>query len=78
MSFLHSFNRIHRDIKTDNILLGSNGEIKLADFGFAIQLNQQLQRRKTVIGTPYWMAPEIIQNKEYGTEVDVLQTLRFH
>ena len=71
LSYLHSFNRIHRDIKTDNILLGAEGQIKLADFGFAIQLNQQLQRRKTVIGTPYWMAPEIIQNKEYGSEVDI-------
>jgi len=71
LSYLHSLHRIHRDIKTDNVLIGDNGEIKLADFGFAVQLTEQKQKRKTVIGTPYWMAPEIISNKEYGKEVDI-------
>jgi len=71
LSYLHSLHRIHRDIKTDNILIGENGEIKLADFGFAVQLTEQKNKRKTVIGTPYWMAPEIIQNSEYGDEVDI-------
>ncbi|PRP89399.1 hypothetical protein PROFUN_01262 [Planoprotostelium fungivorum] len=71
LSYLHSLHRIHRDIKTDNVLIGDSGEIKLADFGFAVQLTEQKQKRKTVIGTPYWMAPEIIQNKEYGKEVDI-------
>jgi hypothetical protein len=71
LSYFHSLHRVHRDIKTDNILLNEEGEIKLADFGFAIQLTEQNQSRKTIIGTPYWMAPEIIQNKEYGKAVDI-------
>eukprot|EP00027_Filamoeba_sp_ATCC50430_P005885 CAMPEP_0168549994 /NCGR_PEP_ID=MMETSP0413-20121227/5401_1 /TAXON_ID=136452 /ORGANISM="Filamoeba nolandi, Strain NC-AS-23-1" /LENGTH=505 /DNA_ID=CAMNT_0008580421 /DNA_START=114 /DNA_END=1628 /DNA_ORIENTATION=- len=71
LSYLHAIHRIHRDIKTDNVLLNEVGEVKLADFGFAIQLTEQRQRRKTIIGTPYWMAPEIIMNKEYGREVDI-------
>jgi len=71
LAYFHSLHRIHRDIKTDNILLNDDGDIKLADFGFAVQLTEQRQRRKTVIGTPYWMAPEIILNKEYGKEVDI-------
>jgi len=71
LSYLHSLHRVHRDIKTDNILLNADGEVKLADFGFAIQLTEEKQRRKTVIGTPYWMAPEIILNQEYGRLVDI-------
>jgi len=71
LTYLHSVHRIHRDIKTDNILLNEKGEIKLADFGFAVQLTEVRTRRKTVIGTPYWMAPEIILNQEYGKEVDI-------
>jgi len=71
LSYLHNLHRIHRDIKTDNILLAETGEVKLADFGFAIQLTEEKNKRKTVIGTPYWMAPEIIQNQAYGKEVDI-------
>eukprot|EP01119_Soliformovum_irregulare_P015600 TRINITY_DN4412_c0_g1_i1.p1 TRINITY_DN4412_c0_g1~~TRINITY_DN4412_c0_g1_i1.p1 ORF type:complete len:258 (-),score=85.22 TRINITY_DN4412_c0_g1_i1:123-896(-) len=71
LSYLHSLHRIHRDIKTDNILLTMDGKIKLADFGFAIQLTSEQTRRKTVIGTPYWMAPEIILKDEYGIAVDI-------
>jgi len=71
LSYLHGHHRIHRDIKTDNILLNEAGEVKLADFGFAIQLTAEKDKRKTVIGTPYWMAPEIIQNQAYGKEVDI-------
>lgn len=71
LSYIHSTHRIHRDIKTDNVLLSEHGDVKLADFGFAIQLTQEKMKRKTVIGTPYWMAPEIIQNKPYSQEVDI-------
>jgi len=71
LHYLHSLHRVHRDIKTDNILLNDRGEVKLADFGFAIQLTETKSRRKTVIGTPYWMAPEIILNQEYGKLVDI-------
>jgi len=71
LSYLHGLHLIHRDIKTDNILLNEAGEVKLADFGFAIQLTEEKNKRRTVIGTPYWMAPEIIQNLPYGKEVDI-------
>jgi len=71
LSYIHSMHRLHRDIKSDNILLGDNGEIKLADFGFATQLTQRQAKRNTVIGTPYWMAPELIEGHDYNAKVDV-------
>eukprot|EP00301_Raphidiophrys_heterophryoidea_P005445 c12285_g1_i3.p1 GENE.c12285_g1_i3~~c12285_g1_i3.p1 ORF type:complete len:444 (-),score=124.70 c12285_g1_i3:373-1704(-) len=71
LAFLHAQHRVHRDIKSDNILLGLNGEIKLSDFGFAAQLTQEIDKRKSVVGTPYWMAPEIIRGQDYGVKVDL-------
>lgn len=62
---------IHRDIKSDNILIGSRGEVKIADFGYAAQLTQQKTKRNTIVGTPYWMAPELIRGQNYDTKVDI-------
>eukprot|EP01114_Cavostelium_apophysatum_P018584 TRINITY_DN577_c1_g1_i1.p1 TRINITY_DN577_c1_g1~~TRINITY_DN577_c1_g1_i1.p1 ORF type:complete len:484 (+),score=175.47 TRINITY_DN577_c1_g1_i1:129-1580(+) len=71
LSYIHSLHRIHRDIKSDNILLNLEGAVKLADFGYAAQLTQKQQKRNTVVGTPYWMAPELIRGHDYGTKVDI-------
>jgi len=71
LAYIHSLHRIHRDIKSDNILLGSRGEVKIADFGYAAQLTQQKTKRQTIVGTPYWMAPELIRGQEYDTKVDI-------
>jgi serine/threonine protein kinase len=71
LSYIHANHRIHRDIKSDNILINTRGDVKLADFGYAAQLTQDKQKRNTVVGTPYWMAPELIRGNEYGTKVDI-------
>jgi len=71
LSYIHSLHRIHRDIKSDNILLGSDGSVKLADFGYAAQLTQKQKQRNTVVGTPYWMAPELIRGHDYFQKVDI-------
>jgi len=71
LKYIHSLHRIHRDIKSDNLLLGNDGFVKLADFGYAAQLTQKQQKRNTVVGTPYWMAPELIRGHDYGVKVDI-------
>lgn len=69
LAYCHSVDRVHRDIKSDNVLVSRAGHIKLADFGAATEVSEE--RRMTEIGTPYWMAPEVILGEPYGKKVDV-------
>lgn len=59
LEYLHSNKVIHRDIKSDSILLARNGVAKISDFGFCGQLSDEVPRRRSLVGTPYWMSPEV-------------------
>ena len=72
LNYLHSKRTIHRDVKAGNVLIEENrGVAKLADFGVAGQLSEEVQKRNTVIGTPFWMAPEVIQEAGYDARADL-------
>ncbi|CAH8459658.1 unnamed protein product [Schistosoma bovis] len=70
LNFMHNRGRIHRDIKGANILLTDDGHVKVADFGVAAQLNTSIAKRTTLIGTPYWMAPEVASIESRGSGYD--------
>ena len=71
LAYLHGQGVIHRDVKSDSILLARDGSVKLSDFGFCAQVSAELPRRRSLVGTPYWMSPEVIARAEYGPEVDI-------
>lgn len=60
LAFLHAHHVIHRDLKAGNVLVTLEGSVKLADFGVSAKMKEEKEKRDTYIGTPYWMAPEVI------------------
>lgn len=72
LSYMHSHKILHRDIKAGNVLLTSDGKAKLADFGVSTKLLTTIQKHKTVVGSPYWMSPEVIVAKNgYDHKADI-------
>ena len=71
LMYIHQKKILHRDIKTQNIFLTSNGTIKLGDFGISKILENSITQAKTTVGTPYYLSPEACQNQNYNSKSDV-------
>ncbi|KAI3422184.1 hypothetical protein GPALN_012717 [Globodera pallida] len=71
LAFLHERRIVHRDVKSDSILIDSRGTVKLSDFGFCARLTMENPFRRSLLGTPYWLSSQVACKEKYGTDADI-------